>query len=97
MSFESLTLKSIRARLVLIKLNRPIVARIATLTDWPLILIDLYTAEGVIGPATSSRTSVIRCGTSSLRFTISARCSKAVGSLRSNFTSGPQIAATDRA
>jgi hypothetical protein len=25
------------------------VARIATLADWPLILIDLYTEEGVIG------------------------------------------------
>jgi mandelate racemase len=49
MSFEMLTLKSIRARPVVLKLNRPVVARIATLADWPLILIDLYTEEGVIG------------------------------------------------
>src|SRR5947209_2321465 len=49
MSFESLTLKSIRARPVVLKLNRPVVARIATLADWPLISIDLYTEEGVIG------------------------------------------------
>jgi mandelate racemase len=49
MSFETLTLKSIRARPVVLKLKRPIVARIATLADWPLILIDLYTEEGVIG------------------------------------------------
>jgi mandelate racemase len=49
MSFESLTLKSIRARAVVLKLKRPVVARIATLADWPLILIDLYTEEGVIG------------------------------------------------
>jgi mandelate racemase len=49
MSFETLTLKSIRARPVVLKLNRPVVARIATLADWPLILIDLYTEEGVIG------------------------------------------------
>jgi mandelate racemase len=49
MSFESLTLKSIRARPVVLKLKRPVVARIATLADWPLILIDLYTEEGVIG------------------------------------------------
>jgi mandelate racemase len=49
MSFESLTLKSIRARPVVLKLKRPVVARIATLTDWPLILIDLYTEEGIIG------------------------------------------------
>jgi mandelate racemase len=51
MSFETLTLKSIRARPVVLKLKRPVVARIATLTDWPLILIDLYTEEGVIGRA----------------------------------------------
>jgi mandelate racemase len=49
MSLESLTLKSIRARPVVLKLNRPVVARIATFVDWPLILIDLYTEEGVIG------------------------------------------------
>jgi mandelate racemase len=32
-----------------LKLKRPVVARIATITDWPLILIDLYTEEGVVG------------------------------------------------
>ena len=51
MSFETLTLKSVRARPVVLELKRPVVARIATLTDWPLILIDLYTEEGVIGRA----------------------------------------------
>jgi mandelate racemase len=45
----SLTFKSIRARPVVLKLERPVVARIATITDWPLILIDLYTEEGIIG------------------------------------------------
>jgi mandelate racemase len=49
MNSQLLTLKSIRARPVVLKLKRPVVARIATLTDWPLILIDLYTEEGVIG------------------------------------------------
>ncbi len=49
MEFETLTLKSIRARPVILKLERPIVARIATMSDWPLILIDLYTEEGVVG------------------------------------------------
>jgi mandelate racemase len=47
MNFQLLTLKSIRARPVVLKLKRPVVARIATLTDWPLI--DLHTEEGVIG------------------------------------------------
>lgn len=46
---ERLKLKSIKARPVVLKLERPIVARIATITDWPLILIDVYTEEGVVG------------------------------------------------
>jgi len=49
MRLEALTSKSIRARPVVLKLKRPVVARIATITDWPLILIDLYTNEGVVG------------------------------------------------
>jgi mandelate racemase len=49
MQSPTLTFKSILARPVLLKLERPIVARIATITDWPLILIDLYTNEGVVG------------------------------------------------
>ena len=49
MPVASLTFKSIRARPVILKLDRPIVARIATITDWPLVLIDLYTEEGVVG------------------------------------------------
>jgi mandelate racemase len=49
MRLESLTLRSIRARAVLLKLKRPVVARIATLPDWPMILIDLLTEEGIVG------------------------------------------------
>ena len=49
MSFQKLTLKSVRARPVVLTLKRPAVARIATLADWPLILIDLQTEEGVVG------------------------------------------------
>ncbi|MBM64168.1 MAG: mandelate racemase [Acidobacteria bacterium] len=44
-----LTLRNIRARPVLLPLERPIVARIATIKDWPLILIDLETEEGITG------------------------------------------------
>ena len=46
---EPLTLRSISARPVVLKLKRPVVARIATITEWPLILIDLVTEEGVVG------------------------------------------------
>lgn len=44
-----LTLKSIRARPVILELKRPVVARIATIHEWPLILIDLFTEEGIVG------------------------------------------------
>jgi mandelate racemase len=50
-TFEKLTFRSIRPRPVVLKFKRPVVARVATLTDWPLILIDLYTEEGVTGRA----------------------------------------------
>ena len=49
MQLASLTFKSIRARAIVLKLKRPIVAKIATIPDWPLILIDLFTEEGVVG------------------------------------------------
>ena len=60
MSHTRLTLKSIGARPVLLKLKRPVVARIATITESPIILIDLVTEEGVVGrsylePYTSTR------------------------------------------
>ena len=62
MGLASLTLKSIRARPVMLQLERPIVARIATITDWPLILIDLETEEGVIGRSYLEPYSRGRCG-----------------------------------
>jgi mandelate racemase len=49
MQFEHLTFKNLRVRPVVLKLKRPVVARIATIPDWPLILIDLYTEEGIVG------------------------------------------------
>jgi mandelate racemase len=44
-----LTIRSLKARPLVLKLQRPVVARIATLTDWPIILIDLMTEEGIVG------------------------------------------------
>jgi mandelate racemase len=44
-----LIFKSLRARPVVLKLKRPVVARIGTMIDWPLILIDLFTEEGIVG------------------------------------------------
>jgi mandelate racemase len=49
MSHPTLTLRSLVARPVVLKLKRPVVTRIATISEWPLILIDLLTEEGIIG------------------------------------------------
>ena len=49
MQHSPLTLRNITARAVVLKLKRPIVARIMTISDWPLILIDLETEQGVTG------------------------------------------------
>jgi mandelate racemase len=46
---EPLTLREIKARPVVLKLKRPVVARIATITEWPIILIDLMTDDGIVG------------------------------------------------
>src|SRR5579864_5635582 len=51
MNIERLTLRSLRARPILLPLRRPVVARIATMDVWPIILIDLQTEEGVVGRA----------------------------------------------
>lgn len=49
MQQSPLTVRSITARAVVLKLRRPIVARIATIADWPLILVDLETNQGIVG------------------------------------------------
>ena len=49
MSHAPLTIRSITARAVVLKLKRPVVARIATLSEWPVILIDLQTEQGITG------------------------------------------------
>jgi mandelate racemase len=51
MATPSLIFRSITARPVVLKLKRSVAARIATITDWPLILIDLTTNEGIVGRA----------------------------------------------
>ena len=46
---EKLTLKSIAVRAISVPLRRPVVSKVGLFKDWPLILIDLYTREGVVG------------------------------------------------
>lgn len=49
MTREALTLQSVDVRPVLVPLKRPIISKIGLFHDWPLILIDLHTAEGITG------------------------------------------------
>jgi mandelate racemase len=44
-----LTLKSIETAAVLLPLRRPVVSKVGLFHEWPLILINLYTDQGVIG------------------------------------------------
>ena len=48
---KKLTFRSLRARPVLLPLERPVTARLFTVPTWPLILIDLETEEGITGRA----------------------------------------------
>ena len=49
MKSEKLTYKNVKTRAVLIPLKRPVVSRVGLFKEWPLILIDLETTEGVVG------------------------------------------------
>ena len=49
MTFETLTVKSVDVRAVVVPLKRPVVSKVGLFDRWPMILIDLYTAEGVVG------------------------------------------------
>jgi mandelate racemase len=49
MTHRKLTLKTVRVRPVVVPLRRPIVSKVGSFNDWPLILIDLYTEEGIVG------------------------------------------------
>ncbi|HEX9183119.1 MAG TPA: enolase C-terminal domain-like protein [Burkholderiales bacterium] len=45
----ALTYRSIEVRTVSVPLRRPVVSKVGRFDEWPLILIDLQTAEGVVG------------------------------------------------
>ena len=46
---ENLTFESINVRAAIVPLRRPIVAKVGQFTEWPLILIDVQTKEGIYG------------------------------------------------
>jgi mandelate racemase len=44
-----LTFRSVEVRPVLVPLSRPVVSRVGLYEQWPLILIDLHTEQGIVG------------------------------------------------
>src|SRR5688572_8499015 len=44
-----LTLEGIQVRALSVPLRRPIVSKVGVYTNWPFILIDVQTREGVVG------------------------------------------------
>lgn len=51
MRFEKLTFRSVEVRAVSVPLRRPVISKVGLFEEWPVILIDLYTEEGVTGRA----------------------------------------------
>ena len=49
MTQPKLTLKGVRTRSVVVPLKRPVISKVGLFRDWPMILIDLYTNEGIVG------------------------------------------------
>src|SRR5436190_23521902 len=49
MVLELLTLRSVTVRPVVVPLKRPVVSKVGLFQDWPMILIDLLTEEGIVG------------------------------------------------
>jgi mandelate racemase len=45
----TLTLERVEVRPVLVPLRRPVVSRVGLYEQWPLVLIDLYTEQGLVG------------------------------------------------
>jgi len=49
MTFERLTLRSVTAHAVIVPLRRPVVSKVGLFDQWPMILIDIETEEGITG------------------------------------------------
>ncbi len=49
MNLEKLIFRSVTARSVLVPLRRPIVSKVGLFDQWPMILIELVTEQGIVG------------------------------------------------
>ena len=50
MVFARLTFRSVNVRPVIVPLRRPVVSKVGLFDQWPIILIDLVTEEGLENP-----------------------------------------------
>ena len=49
MIVERLTLRSVKVRSVLVPMRRPVVSKVGLFDQWPMILIDIETEQGIVG------------------------------------------------
>lgn len=49
MVFERLTFRSVNVRAVLVPMRRPVVSKVGLFDQWPIVLIDIETEEGITG------------------------------------------------
>jgi mandelate racemase len=49
MNIPRLTVQSVTVRPVVVPLKRPVISKVGHFDQWPLILIDLHTEEGIVG------------------------------------------------
>ncbi len=49
MAHQTLTLRAVTVRPVLLPLRRPVVSKVGRFDEWPVILIDLATDQGIVG------------------------------------------------
>ncbi len=49
MTHNKLTLKAVQVRPVVVPLKRAVVSKVGCFDEWPMLLIDLHTEEGIIG------------------------------------------------
>ena len=97
MEHVKLTLQGVEIRAVSVPLKRPIVSKVGRFDRWPLILIDLFTREGVVGRSylepylTHSIGSIVPV----LRHLVEQRIGRRVAPL-SDFPGGPAFAESGR-
>ena len=51
MAGDTLTFRSLDVRAVVVPLKRPVVSKVGLFQEWPMILVDMHTEEGVVGRA----------------------------------------------